>query len=251
VVPVRRAMIRLRTADASTELARQTVAATTASHEGKKHMLGLFKAIMPKEDKFFDLFSAHAATLVQGARALRDLLQGGEAIEAAAARVYQHEEEADEITRQVMQAVRRTFITPFDRSDIQDLTTSLDDAIDQMRKTAKVVSLFEVRNFEPQMQAMGEIIVQAAELTAQAVALLPKMALNAHTLSEIAVKITQIEEQSDVMYDEGRKALFLASREGDPMAFIVGVDIYSHLEKVMDRFEDVANRISGIVVEQV
>lgn len=214
-------------------------------------MLGLFRAVMPKEDKFFDLFSAHARTLVDGAAALRDLTQGGDAVEAAAARVYQHEEEADEITRQVMQAVRRTFITPFDRSDIQDLTTSLDDAIDQMRKTAKVVSLFEVKTFEPQMKAMAEIIVQAAELTLEAVNLLPKMALNAQKLSEIAVQITQIEEQSDVMYDEGRKALFLANRTGDPMAFIVGVDIYSHLEKVMDRFEDVANRISGIVVEQV
>jgi len=214
-------------------------------------MLGLFRAVMPKEDKFFDLFSAHARTLVDGAGALRDLMQGGDGVEAAGARVYQHEEEADEITRQVMQAVRRTFITPFDRSDIQDLTTSLDDAIDQMRKTAKVVSLFEVKTFEPQMKAMAEIIVQAAELTLEAVNLLPKMALNAHKLSEIAVKITQIEEQSDVMYDEGRKALFLANRTGDPMAFIVGVDIYSHLEKVMDRFEDVANRISGIVVEQV
>lgn len=214
-------------------------------------MLGLFKAVMPKEDRFFDLFSAHAKTLVDGAGALRDLLQGGDSVEEAGARVYQHEEEADEITRQVMVAVRRTFITPFDRSDIQDLTTSLDDAIDQMRKTAKVVSLFEVKTFEPQMKAMGEIIVQAAQLTQEAVDLLPKMRLNAHHLSEIAVKITQIEEQSDQMYDQGRKELFLAHRTGDPMAFIVGVDIYSHLEKVMDRFEDVANRISGIVVEQV
>ncbi len=214
-------------------------------------MLSLFKAVMPKEDKFFDLFSAHAKTLVLGAGALRDLMQGGDGVEAAAARIYQHEEEADDITRQVMQAVRRTFITPFDRSDIQDLTTSLDDAIDQMRKTAKVVSLFEVKTFEPQMQAMAQIIVQAAELTLEAVDLLPKMRLNAHKLSEIAIEITQIEEQSDQMYDQGRKDLFLAHRTGDPMAFIIGVDIYSHLEKVMDRFEDVANRISGIVVEQV
>jgi predicted phosphate transport protein (TIGR00153 family) len=214
-------------------------------------MLGLFRAVMPKEDRFYDLFAEHARTLVLGAHALRDLLEGGEGVEAASARVYQHEEEADEITRQVMVAVRRSFITPFDRSDIQDLTTSLDDAIDQMRKTAKVVSLFEVRTFEPQMRQMAQIIVQAADLTAEAVALLPKMRQNAQRLSELAVKITQIEEQADTMYDQGRKALFLAHRTGDPMAFIVGVDIYSHLEKVVDRFEDVANRISGIVVEQV
>jgi predicted phosphate transport protein (TIGR00153 family) len=218
-------------------------------------MLGLFRAVMPKEDRFYDLFSQHAATLVLGARALRDLMEGGEGIEAASARVYQHEEEADEITRQVMGQIRRSFITPFDRSDIQDLTTSLDDAIDQMRKTAKVVSLFEVKTFEPHMREMARIIVEAAELTVQAVALLPDMRKNAQRLTELAVQVTQIEEQADQMYDQGRKALFLANRapgsSGDPMTFIVGVDIYSHLEKVVDRFEDVANRISAIVVEQV
>jgi len=214
-------------------------------------MLGLFKAVMPKEDAFFDLFSAHARTLVAGATALRDMTEGGEAVEAASARVYLHEEEADEVTRQVMVAVRRSFITPFDRSDIQDLTTSLDDAIDQMRKTAKVVSLFEVKSFEPQMRQMAGIIVEAAKLTEEAVALLPKMRQNAHKLGEISVRIREIEEQSDHMYDQGRKDLFLAHRTGDPMTFIVGVDIYGHLEKVMDRFEDVANRISSIVVEQV
>ncbi len=179
------------------------------------------------------------------------MTEGGDAVEEASARVYRHEEEADDITRQVMLAVRRSFITPFDRSDIQDLTTSLDDAIDQMRKTAKVVSLFEVKRFEPQMKEMAGIIVEAAKLTEQAVALLPKMRHNAQKLSEISVRIREIEEQSDQMYDQGRKDLFLASRNGDPMIFIVGIDIYSHLEKVMDRFEDVANRISGIVVEQV
>ncbi|MBO9708529.1 MAG: DUF47 domain-containing protein [Caulobacter sp.] len=214
-------------------------------------MLGLFRAVMPKEDRFFDLFAQHAQTLVSGAQALRDLMEGGEGVEAASARVYQYEEEADEITRQVMGAIRRSFITPFDRSDIQNLTTSLDDAIDQMRKTAKVVSLFEVKTFEPQMREMAQIIVQAAELTVEAVSLLPKMRENAHRLTELAVKVTQIEDQADHIYDQGRKALFLASRTGDPMTFIVGVDIYSHLEKVVDRFEDVANCISGIVVEQV
>ena len=214
-------------------------------------MLGLFKAVMPKEDAFFDLFSAHARTLVAGAEALHDMTAGGDAVDGASARVYQHEEEADEVTRQVMVAVRRSFITPFDRSDIQSLTTSLDDAIDQMRKTAKVVSLFEVKTFEPQMRQMAGVIVEAAKLTAEAVALLPKMRQNAQKLSEISVRIREIEEQSDHMYDQGRKDLFLANRTGDPMAFIVGIDIYSHLEKVMDRFEDVANRISGIVVEQV
>jgi uncharacterized protein len=72
-----------------------------------------------------------------------------------------HEHEADGITREVLLAVRRTFITPFDRGDIKDLITSMDDAIDQMHQTAKTIPLFEVRSFEPAMREMGEFVVQA------------------------------------------------------------------------------------------
>ncbi|MGI3899326.1 MAG: DUF47 domain-containing protein [Janthinobacterium lividum] len=92
---------------------------------------------MPKEDRFFGLFDRHAATLVEGARALTGLLEGGDAVPRCAASIVRAEEAADEITREALNAVRRTFITPFDRSDIQDLVTTLDDTIDQMQKTAK------------------------------------------------------------------------------------------------------------------
>lgn len=214
-------------------------------------MLSWFQAMMPKEEKFFHLFRAHAETLVEGAAALRDVLKGGDGVPDACARVFAHETAADDITREVLTAVRRTFITPFDRSDIKDLTTSLDDAIDQMQKTAKVITLFELREFEDPMREMADIIVEAALLTREAVGLLDKMRQNVHRLNELTEHITQIEDRSDAIYDAGRKALFLAHRTSDPMAFVVGVDIYSHLEKVMDRFEDVANRISGIVIEQV
>ena len=73
----------------------------------------------------------------------------------------------------------------------------------------------------------------------------------ARHFGQLTEQITHIEDRSDAIYDAGRKALFLAHRHDDPMAFVVGVDVYSHLEKVMDRFEDVANCISGIVIEQV
>jgi predicted phosphate transport protein (TIGR00153 family) len=216
-------------------------------------MLGLFQMLMPKEGRFFDLFNLHARTLVAGSKALSDMLEGGDAVEPGAGRVFAFEEEADDIARQGLLAVRRTFITPFDRGDIKDLISSLDDAIDQMQKTAKVITLFEIKSFEPGMVEMGKIIVQAAELTVEAVALLPAMRQNVNRLNELTERITRIEDQADAIYDEGRKALFLAQKNagGDAMAFIIGVDIYSHLEKVVDRFEDVANRISGIVIEQV
>ena len=214
-------------------------------------MLSWFQAIMPKELKFFTLFSDHAETLVEGATALRDIMKGGDGVAEACARVVAHEDAADHITREVLLNVRRTFITPFDRGDIKDLITSLDDAIDQMQKTAKVVTLFELRDFEDPMREMADIIVEAALLTREAVGLMGNMRQNVTRLNQLTEQITHIEDRSDAIYDAGRKALFLAHRQNDPMAFVVGVDLYSHLEKVMDRFEDVANRISGIVIEQV
>jgi uncharacterized protein Yka (UPF0111/DUF47 family) len=119
-------------------------------------MLGWFQALMPKEERFFQLFERHAAILVAGAEALRGLLRGGESIESYCKQIFQLEAEADDITRQVLIVVRRTFVTPFDRTDIRDLITSMDDAIDQMNKTAKAIVLFELRSFEPQMQQMSE-----------------------------------------------------------------------------------------------
>lgn len=214
-------------------------------------MLGWFQALMPKENSFFELFERHADTLVAGSEALADLLKGGDGVPEACRRIVQHEDEADAITREVLQAVRRSFITPFDRGDIKDLIGSLDDAIDQMQKTAKVITLFEIRDFEPQMREMGDVILQAAKLTREAVQLLPKLRENAARLHTATEEIVRIEDRSDEIYDQGRKALFQAHRNSDPMAFIIGVDIYSHLEKVVDRFEDVANRINGIVIEQV
>jgi uncharacterized protein len=210
-----------------------------------------FQALMPKEERFFDLFERHAATLLQGALALRELLQGGEGVAGACKRVMKHEEEADEITREVLLAVRRTFITPFDRGDIKELTTHLDDCIDQMQKTAKAITLFEVNTFEPQMREMGDIIVRAAEITVEAMPLLRSMNQNSIRLNALAEEVTRIEEQSDQLYDAGVKALFVRHRHDDPMGFIVGAEVYDHLEKVVDRFEDVANRMSGILIEHL
>lgn len=214
-------------------------------------MLGWFQALMPKEERFFDLFTRHAETVVAGAEALRGLLKGGDEIPHYRALVVKHEAEADAITREVLLAVRRSFITPFDRGDIQGLISSMDDAIDQMHQTAKVIALFEVKSFEPCMTEMGDIILQAAGLTLKAVPLLRTIDKNVARINAVTEQITRIEERADELHDQGRKKLFLDHRDGNPMAFILGIEIYGHLEKVVDRFEDVANKISDIVVEQV
>ena len=206
---------------------------------------------MPREDRFFELYNRHAETVVQGAHALRELLKGGSGVADAAQQSYAFENQADDIARDVLLLVRCSFITPFDRSDIKDLINTLDDTIDQMKKTAKAVLLFEVTTIEPEMAAMGDQIVKAANLTVEAIKLVSSMRENVTRLHTIAEEIIHLEEDSDMLSDQGIKALYKKHRDGNAMNYIVGIEIYDHLEKVMDRFEDVANRISGIVIEQV
>lgn len=213
-------------------------------------MLSWFRALMPKEDRFFDLFEQHAVTLVDAAAALRTLLDGTQDLVQACEAIARHEDKADAITREALQAVRRTFITPFDRGDIQALVGSLDDAIDQMLKTAKAVRRFEVTRFEPEMREMGVVIGEAASVVSEALPKLRALGENATALNALTERVIQLEGRADDLHEAGLKALFRASRQ-DPMAFMVGSELYDHLEKVMDRFEDVANQISSIVVEHV
>ena len=209
-----------------------------------------FQAFMPREDSFFDQFTAHARVLVKGAEALRDLLNGGSAIAKACADIVLYEEEADAITRAVILQVRRTFITPFDRSDIRELTKSLDDAIDQMQKTAKAITLYGVSEFRPEMRELGDLAIQAAYLTLEATELLRDLRKNAARLNAISEAVTRIENRSDEVYDAGMKALLKVNQD-KPMAFIAGAEVLDHLEKVIDRFEDVSNGISGILIEHL
>ncbi|WP_458756488.1 DUF47 domain-containing protein [Afipia sp. TerB] len=210
-----------------------------------------FKALLPKEDQFFDLFARHSQTLVHGAEALEGMLRGGNEIDAYCEKINKHENEADAITREVMMAVRRSFITPFDRGDIKNLITSMDDAIDQMQQTAKAVTLFEVREFELPMREMGGIIAHCAALVVRAIPLLQSIGTNVATLSAITEELTRLEGKVDDLHDLGLKELFLRYRNANTMDFIVGAEIYDHLEKVADRFDDVANEINSIVIEQV
>ena len=214
-------------------------------------MLDWFQAIMPKDARFFDLFEAHAQTIVDGARSLRSMLEGGDDVPRLCREIAEHEAAADAVARDVTLAVRRTFITPFDRSDILNLTGLMDDAVDQMHKTAKSVLLFEVRRFEPAMVELGDLIVRCADLTAQATPLLRKLKPNAAQLNGLAEEIARLEEESDRVYDRGMAELYRGPAQQNAMAFIVGAEVYEHLEKVVDRMEDVAGSMSGVLIEHL
>ena len=214
-------------------------------------MMHWFHALLPREERFFDLFAKHSAVVAAGAKALRGMLEGGEAVDRYCKAVMEREQDADNITREVLIAVRRSFITPFDRGDIKDLITSMDDAIDQMQQTAKTIMLFEQRSFTPQQREMADAIVQCADLVREAMPLLSSINTNAGRISEISEQISQIEGRADELHDIGLRELYRANQPSNSMAFFIGVEIYDHLEAVVDRFDDVGNEISGIVIENV
>ena len=215
-------------------------------------MLRWFHALMPKEERFFDLFGQHSRAVVAGAVALRAMLEGGDAIKPNYQIVMDREHDADNATREVLIAVRRSFITPFDRGNIRDLITSMDNAIDQMQKTAKTVELFEFTGFTPQMKDMGDTIVKCAELVQEAVPLLRSISPQATRISSITEQISALEGRADEMHDVGLRDLYRANAaNGNALTFFVGAEVYDHLEKTVDRFDDVANVMHGIVIEHV
>lgn len=225
------------------------VAGNAMEKTGVSRMFAWFQRLLPRQGNFFELFESHAATLVAGANALSRMLQGGEGMADHVQEIIEREHDADAITREVLQTVRRTFLTPFDRSAITSLIGSMDDSIDQMQQTAGAVSLYEVTEFEQEMRDMAAIIVDCSRLLAEAMPLLRNVHANAARLHELTGRIVQMEGQSDEIHAKGLKKTFKQHGQSAPLTFFIQREIYIHLEKVVDRFEDVANEIDGLVID--
>src|SRR6185437_13402304 len=179
-------------------------------------MFNWFQALLPRTGDFFGMFERHAATLVAAADALR--------------------------------TVRQTFLTPFDRGSITSLIGKMDDAIDEMQDTARAIALYELTTFEPEMKRMVKIIVEAADLTQQAIPMLRDISRNCTKIHALTEQIVHLESDADVVHAAGLKKAF-QQHSGTPMQFMVAREIYKHLERITDAFEDVANEIDGIVID--
>src|SRR5262245_993557 len=155
-------------------------------------MLRWFHALMPKEERFFELFARHSHAVLAGAQTLRAMMEGGEAVSTNCKTVMDREHDADNVTREVLIAVRRTFITPFDRGSISDLITAMDNSIDQMQTTAKTVILFDIDSFTPQMKEMGDVIVKSAQLLQEAIPLLSAISSHAVKISDLTAQIRDL-----------------------------------------------------------
>jgi predicted phosphate transport protein (TIGR00153 family) len=222
---------------------------TVARKSRLSHMFGWFQRLLPKTGNFFELFEAHALTIVAAADALGRLLQGGGSGADHIREISEREHDADNVTREVLQTVRKTFLTPFDRGAITGLIGAMDDAVDEMHAAAAAIDLYEVTEFDEQMRDMAAIIVDAARLTAEAMPLLRDVARNGPRLHELTERIVRMEGHADEIHDAGVKRAFKQNGFSNTLQFIVSREIYKHLERITDALEDVANEIDGIVID--
>jgi predicted phosphate transport protein (TIGR00153 family) len=195
------------------------------------------------------MFCLHAEKIGAAARSLEDMMKDGADIAAHLSRICAIEGEADQITRKTLQALHRSFITPFDRDQIHQLITTMDDTVDGIEEVAQRADLYGVRTFTPDMRDLAAGITQCAELLAQAIPLLRDVSRNAETINRLCDEIGQHESAADRRQREGLRALF--ATETNPVTLISRKEIYQRLEKVSDRFDDVANVVETIVIEQV
>jgi predicted phosphate transport protein (TIGR00153 family) len=212
-------------------------------------MFAWFQRLLPRTGDFFGMFEAHSATIVAAAEAMTKLVDGGTAHKEYIAEIHNREHQADEIIREVLTTVRRTFLTPFDRGAITSLIAAMDDAIDEMQATGRAVDVYQITTFEPEMKQMAGIIREAAGLIAQALPLMRDIARNGAGIHEITEKVVRLEGAADDVHATGLKRAFNEYSPDRPMQFIVAREIYKHLERITDACEDVANEIDGIVID--
>ena len=211
-------------------------------------MFAWFQRLLPQRGDFFAMFEAHAATLVGAADALRRLAMDGGSPHESLKQIQDYEHQADEIIREVLTAVRKTFLTPFDRGAITSLIGSMDDAIDEMLASARAIDLYELHELGPEMKQVVELISEAAAVTSEAIPLLRNVSGNGARLHELTGRLVSLEGEADDIHAAGLKRAFQSAR-ADPLNFAVEREVFKNLERVADAFEDVANQIDGLVID--
>lgn len=200
--------------------------------------------LIPREQSFFDLFEQMANKVKEGADELLDLLKNYSDLQKKTQKILSIEHEGDELTHEVMRRLNTTFITPFDREDIHRLASRLDDVLDHIEGAAEYLRLHKIEQPLPQMISLAETLAQAALTGADAMPGLRKM----KGLDSYWVEINRLENEGDRLYRQTIADLF--SGEFNAMDVLKWKDIIEEIETAIDRLEDVANIIEGIVLKQ-
>lgn len=201
--------------------------------------------IFPKKQDFFELFEIAARNLHEGARLLKELMEDYKNAEEKTKKIFEVENEGDLITHETIKRLNKTFITPIDREDIHALICRMDDILDLIDGTADRMLVFKVKEPTKEAVALSKIIFSTTEAISKAISYLKEK--NYSYINEYCIKINQLENEGDRVYRDAVGKLF--EDEKDPMMVIKWREIYKNMEDALDRCEDVANTLEGIVLK--
>jgi predicted phosphate transport protein (TIGR00153 family) len=204
---------------------------------------------MPREGRFFSLFDGHAKLIVDGALALADVLRHYDTVKdrgAGIKAIEDAEHAADRITHETVQLLHTTFVTPFDRDDIHQLISRMDDVLDLIQDTAESLVLYDIQKVTPQATQLAELVLRCAERVQSAVGLMASMA-DAPAILKICQEIDKLESEADKVMRGAISELF--RNETDVRQLIKLKAVYEALESATDKCQDVANTIESVVLE--
>lgn len=202
--------------------------------------------LLPRDERFFDLFTQVATLNVEAAVQLVELISVPEDRRAPIVEAIKRlEHQADDLTHEVVNRLDRSFITPLDREDIHMLASRLDDVLDLIDGTARRLQIFRAGNAPTGAIRLAEVIRHAAEQVLEAVKVLEK---NDHgVVVDACMKIKKLEEDGDATYHEWLGKLFEGAT--DALMVMKWKEIYDNLEKTLDHAEDVANVLESISIK--
>jgi predicted phosphate transport protein (TIGR00153 family) len=202
--------------------------------------------LLPRDEKFFDLFSAVASFTTEASGLLRELLRADTPRRTAIVdQIKRLEHQADQVTHEVVTRLDRVFITPLDREDIHLLASRLDDVIDLIDGTARRLLMFRAGKAPVGAVLIADVIGKAVAELQVAVAALEKN--KGGTVLAACVQVKRMEEEGDSLYHEWLGRLF--EGEPSPLEVIKWKEIYDNLEKTLDFIEDAANVLESISIK--
>ena len=203
-------------------------------------------SLLPREDEYFTLFSGMTGKIQEASNVLVEMMgSDGQNFEAYSKRVKEAEHACDELTHKVTTKLNTSFITPFDREDIYELSVALDDVCDYIDAGARVILMYRIKEINQHAQHFAKVIQSQAMEMNSAVSMLKKPKYN--EINQHLVEIHRLENEADDVYFRAIGELFHNGYEA--VEIIKWKEFYEILEAATDRCESVANIIESIVIK--
>jgi uncharacterized protein len=208
----------------------------------------IFQVIVPKQKVFFELFDKGAENLVHSAEHLKKLMSTTDQYEKESliVQIKECETTGDNITHRIYDDLNRTFITPFDRDDIQKLASSIDDVVDYIDSASRKVKLYKPKSYMEEYSNIADLIYQASLEIKNVIEGLRRLKKPKEILTA-CIKINEIENKADIVYHHALSQLF--EKETDAIELMKKKEIMEALERATDSAEDVSDVIKTIIIK--